>query len=75
MADNTQTTWTAVGQSGRRFLLARAEDLAAGNKRGPAQIHDLDSGKRYDIPDLQIAFKFNVWEDTSDVAYRAEQGK
>jgi len=67
-------TWTAVGRDGRRFLLARADDIAAKNTQGPAQIHDLDTGQRHDLPNLQIAYKWANYAPTSDVAYRAEQG-
>jgi hypothetical protein len=74
MAEQT-TTWTAVGRDGRRFLLARAEDIAAQNLHGPAQIHDLDSGQRHDLPNLQIAYKWATYEPTSDTEYRAEQGR
>jgi hypothetical protein len=73
MADQI-VTWTAVGRDGQRFLLARADDIAAGNVHGPAQIHDLSGGERHDLSDLQIAYKWVIWEPTTDVVYRAEQG-
>lgn len=64
-----------MGQEGRRFLLARTADLAAQKHDGPAQIHDLDTGQRHDLPNLQIAYKWAVWETASDAAYRAAQGR
>lgn len=67
------TNPTPVGRSGPLFLLAQADDLAAGNLNGPAQTHNTRDGLRSEAQPLQVWFKWINWEDTTEAEYEAAQ--
>lgn len=60
-----------VGRDGDAFLLAQRADIDAGELNGPAQVHDVAVGTLTPIKPLQVWFKWNTYQGTTQSEYDA----